>query len=103
MTADGNGKVPRKMLRDRAIQVGLAGSPSEMYVRSVISITDVTGLAHKVGRAHRAKSKQAMIDLSPELPMERPYMPHCPMPVLMRLMLAPGQPETQIVRKRRGR
>lgn len=101
MTADG--KVPRKMLRDRAIQVGLAGSLSELYVRSVISITDVTGLAHKVGRAHQTKSKQAMIDLGPELPMERPYMPHCPTPVLMRLMMVPGQLETRAPRRRRGR
>ena len=48
----GDGKVPREM-RSRAIQIGLKGSLSELYVHSVVSIQDVTALAHRVGQAHR--------------------------------------------------
>ena len=89
MSADG--KVPRKMLRRRAIQIGLKGSLSEMYVRSVASIEDVTELAHRVHEAHNATdTKSAMSHLLPELPVERPYMPSCPEPVLARLRMLPG-------------
>jgi len=89
MSADG--KVPRQMLRRRAIQIGLKGSLSEMYVRSVASIEDVTELAHRVQRAHHATDTQsAMSHLLPELPVERPYMPSCPEPVLARLRMLPG-------------
>lgn len=89
MSADG--KVPRKMLRRRAIQIGLKGSLSEMYVRSVVSIEDVTELAHRIHEAHNATdTKSAMSHLLPELPVERPYMPSCPEPVLARLRMLPG-------------
>eukprot|EP00747_Dinoflagellata_sp_TGD_P210753 gnl/TRDRNA2_/TRDRNA2_84008_c0_seq2.p1 gnl/TRDRNA2_/TRDRNA2_84008_c0~~gnl/TRDRNA2_/TRDRNA2_84008_c0_seq2.p1 ORF type:complete len:280 (-),score=42.20 gnl/TRDRNA2_/TRDRNA2_84008_c0_seq2:214-999(-) len=86
----GDGKVPR-MMRCRAIQIGLAGSLSELYVRSVISIQEVTELAHKVGVAHKAKTKDAMSALLPELPAERPYLPRCPESVLVKLEMLPGK------------
>mmetsp|Transcript_72431 Transcript_72431/g.205593 ORF Transcript_72431/g.205593 Transcript_72431/m.205593 type:complete len:424 (+) Transcript_72431:58-1329(+) len=88
----GDGKAPRMMLRDRAIQVGLKGSLSELYVRSVMSIQDVTELSHRVGEAHRAKSKAAVDELLPDLPAERPYLPRCPEADLRRLHMIPGAP-----------
>ena len=36
---------PRKLLNKRAIQIGMKGPLSELYVRSVLSIQDVTPLA----------------------------------------------------------
>eukprot|EP00438_Fugacium_kawagutii_P028745 Skav229645 [mRNA] locus=scaffold649:353022:353522:- [translate_table: standard] len=87
----GDGKVPREMLRRRAIQIGLKGSLSEMYVKSVMFIEDVTELAHRVAAAHSAPdSKLAMSQLLPELPFERPYMPCCSDDVLTRLRMLPG-------------
>merc|ERR1719282_190084 len=59
MTADDKGREPRNLLRSRAIQIGLKGWMSELYVRSVMSIQDVTELAHRVGQAHIAKKKGA--------------------------------------------
>merc|ERR1712190_369052 len=50
MSADG--KEPRKMLRTRAIQIGLKGSLSKFHVDHAISIQDVTALGHKVCQAH---------------------------------------------------
>jgi len=88
MTSDG--KVPRELLRDRAIQIGLKGSLSELYVQRVVCIQDVTELAHKVCSAHKAKSKVVMSELLPELPVERPYMPNCSDTVLVRLKMLPG-------------
>lgn len=82
---------PRKMLNKRAIQIGLSGQISEKYVNSVETIEDVTELAKEVGLAHEIKSKEerlaALEKLS--LPIERPYMPHCPKEVLQRLLLLP--------------
>ncbi|CAE7309541.1 PAO [Symbiodinium natans] len=87
----GDGKAPRQMLRRRAIQIGLKGSLSELYVKSVIGIEDVTALAHRVHAAHTAAdSKLAMSQLLPDLPAERPYVPCCPEPVLQRLRMLPG-------------
>lgn len=87
----GDGRAPREMLRRRAIQIGLKGSLSEFYVKSVIAIEDVTELAHRVQAAHTAAdSKMAMSQLLPELPVERPYMPCCAAPVLTRLRMLPG-------------
>ena len=87
----GDGKAPRQMLRRRAIQIGLKGSLSELYVRSVIAIEDMTDIAHRVQAAHMAAdTKLAMSQLLPELPVERPYMPCCPEPVLARLRMMPG-------------
>ena len=87
----GDGRAPREMLRRRAIQIGLKGSLSEFYIKSVIAIEDVTELAHRVQAAHTAAdSKMAMSQLLPELPVERPYMPCCAVPVLTRLRMLPG-------------
>ena len=98
----GDGKAPTEMLRYRAIQIGLKGSLSELYVRSVLSIQDVTELARKVHAAHVAKdSKQAMALLLPELPLERPYLPQCPEDVLIRLRMMPGG--GPLHQKRRGK
>merc|ERR1711879_1066614 len=100
MAADG--RVPRES-RGRAIQIGIKGSFSEMYVQSAVSIQDVTELAHKVHSAHQiksqAKAKEAMTELLPELPAERPYMPSCPEHVLVGLKMLPGNTESTSVRK----
>lgn len=96
LAPDDDGKVPRKLLRERAIQIGLKGSLSAEYVDSIIAVEDVTELAHRVGEAHSHKagtpaSVEALKSLAPDLPNERPYMPHCEPEVLKRLALAPGE------------
>lgn len=73
---------PRRMLVDRAIQIGLKGPLSERYVSSVLSIKDVTALGHMVEAVHYAgrpncNSEDAIAQLLPQLPVERPYIPHC--------------------------
>lgn len=55
------GHEPRKMLRTRAIQIGVKGRLSELYVASVLSIEDVTELAHQVYRAHQALQSQTQM------------------------------------------
>ena len=66
---------PRKMLRKRAIQIGLKGSFSRLYVESIVRIEDVTDLAKMVGEAHGVKNakarQQAIEGLAPSLPVER--------------------------------
>mmetsp|Transcript_31779 Transcript_31779/g.74218 ORF Transcript_31779/g.74218 Transcript_31779/m.74218 type:complete len:284 (+) Transcript_31779:72-923(+) len=85
------GREPRKLLRDRAIQIGLSGSLSEAYVRSVVSIEDVTPLAQRVGYAHLLRSaaqcKEGMSALASELPVERPYLPDLEEHELIRLKM----------------
>jgi len=107
MTADERGREPRKQLRGRAIQIGLKGWMSELYVRSVVSIEDVTALAQMVAQAHTAKKKGAtaamMAELLPELPVERPYMPRCPERRLAELALLPGPQATAVARLGRGK
>ena len=84
MTSEG--REPRRMLRERAIQIGLSRDLSERYVGSVLQIRDVTDLAHRVGDAHAAKDvKAAMAALLRELPYERAYLPHCEYDTLVRL------------------
>jgi hypothetical protein len=41
-----SGGEPLRMLRQRSIQIGLAGGLSEYYVNHILSIEDVTELAH---------------------------------------------------------
>lgn len=116
MTADA--KVPRRMLQRRAIQIGLKGSLSSRYVGAAVAIVDVTELAHKVRRAHQGggatgkgrKEKvtavsiaEAMAHLVPELPAERPYLPHCSDEVLQRLGMQPGPTATAAARLGRGK
>ena len=81
---------PRKMLRRRAIQIGLSHELSLHYVRSVVSIQDVTELSRRVGEAHKTKRpKVRMADVVPDLPNERPYLPRCTHRDLVRLKLLP--------------
>lgn len=95
-----NGKEPRRMLRQRAIQIGLAGSLSEYYVDNIISIQEVTDLAHRVGAAHELKKEEdvesAMEAMLPELPDEQPYLPMSPERKLQELAMLPG-PAAEIV------
>jgi hypothetical protein len=104
-SAEGN--EPRKMLRRRAIQIGIKGHLSELYVSSVLSIEDVTALAHEVGRAHQAlcsrggmrrrdrgeqgKGPQSGSMEGLSLPVERDYLPRCSNCTLERLGMLPGQ------------
>lgn len=90
--AEGND--PRRMLRTRAIQIGLAGSLSEYYVNHIISIEEVSDLAHRVAAAHRLKGNKAtqaaMEALHSELPDEQPYMPNLPRETLCDLAMLPS-------------
>ena len=99
----GEGKVPRKLLRKRAIQIGLGGDLSKLYVDNILTIQDVTELAHKVGIAHsgskagsRSGSKAGSGDESGTLPsellpLEREYLPKCSEEVLANLGMRPGE------------
>lgn len=74
---------PRKMLRDRAIQIGVKAWLSKLYVDRVLSIEDKTELAHRIRDAHVAvNTAEAMEALAAELPRERPYTPACKKAVL---------------------
>jgi len=103
MSADG--KEPRKLLRCRAIQIGLAGSLSEFFVKHIISIQDVTKLAHRVRQAHTCKKKDDMSRLLAELPLpiESPYMPHCPRNRLVELGMLPGDVASALSQIGRGK
>mmetsp|Transcript_61259 Transcript_61259/g.171303 ORF Transcript_61259/g.171303 Transcript_61259/m.171303 type:complete len:274 (+) Transcript_61259:65-886(+) len=98
-----DGRQPRLMRRHRAIQIGMAGRLSELYVRSVISIQDVTELGHRVGQAHRSKKADAMAHILPELPDERPYKPRCPDHVLVKLGMLPGGSAAALSRIGKGK
>ncbi|KAL1524176.1 hypothetical protein AB1Y20_019085 [Prymnesium parvum] len=98
MTSEDNGRQPRRMLRERAIQIGLSNRLSEKFVSSIISIEDVSNLAQMVGRAHGANGgqeaavKQAMALVIPHLPRERPYLPRCKPDDLIRLCMLGTDP-----------
>lgn len=91
-----DGKEPRKMLRQRAIQIGLSKKLSEQYVESILEIQDVTALANRVGAAHKRlatnpkSNDEIMQSIIPDLPVERPYIPHASEQVLVNLALVPG-------------
>ena len=93
----GDGNEPRRMLRTRAIQIGLKGHLSKMFVESIIYIEDVTELARKLGEAHRldyerkSKTKEAVAAILDELPHEKPYLPSCSSEVLEALGMVPGE------------
>jgi len=82
---------PRKMIRTRAIQIGLSAGLSEYYVENVLSIEDVTALAHAVEVAHRKDSAQEVKEAMPwdHLPNERPYMPELSVDILLKLGMLP--------------
>ena len=75
------GALPRRCLRQRAIQIGLKGRLSEIYVENIISVEDVTHLARQIEEAHGRKTesevRQAMEELRSLLPVEREYLPAC--------------------------
>lgn len=111
ITTTETGKAPRKMLRARAIQIGLSRDLSEKYVNSILEIQDVTQLAHRIGAIHKElakpnKRKQvegeadilSMEHLAAQglLPNERPYLPHVAPEVLAQLALAPGDAADEV-------
>jgi len=98
-----DGKEPREMIRRRAIQIGLKGRLSEFYVNHAISIQDVTELGHKVGQAHSSKKKDAMADVLPLLPEERPYMPNCTDHCLVALGMLSGETSVALAQLGRGK
>ena len=103
-----NGKEPRKMLRKRAIQIGVKGRISELYVSSVLSIEDVTPLAHKVGDIHSTMTSHKsqtnpMDELLSQLPNETAYMPRCSIRTLEQLGLSPGKTANDVFGLGRGK
>ena len=86
-----DGRDPRKLLRDRAIQIGVAGAVSEFYVEQISSIEEVTELARLIGEAHKEKRDSEVreaveaLERSGLLPVEREYTPRCEEDVLLRL------------------
>jgi len=98
---------PRKMLRKRAIQIGVAQDLSALYANSILSIQDVTELAHKVGAVHNNKKaeefKKGMDLLQCELPTEKPYIPRCSEATLQAIGLIPGPLAAKIINIGRGR
>ena len=86
MNGDGK-KEPHKLTGRRAIQIGVKGELSKYYVANILSIEDVTELAHSVQEAHKVGSMEALLS---ELPLEVPYMPHCSPEVLERLGMLEG-------------
>jgi hypothetical protein len=103
----GDGKKPRKLQRERAIQIGFSADVSELYVRSVISIEDMTDLAHDVKAAHdvdfKSKSNAAISAMLHKLPIERPYMPLCTATQLEALGMTPGNRSEELARIGRGK
>jgi hypothetical protein len=76
----------------RAIQIGMKDQLSSYYVSQVLSITDVTDLAHEVEYAHGLKPDDCQSTVEKwlacgRLPNERPYMPQCSEDVLSRLRM----------------
>uniref|UniRef100_A0A7S0UIY9 DUF4291 domain-containing protein n=1 Tax=Pseudo-nitzschia delicatissima TaxID=44447 RepID=A0A7S0UIY9_9STRA len=93
---------PRKLPRTRAIQIGMRGTLSEFYVSNLISVEDVTYLAHKVYNVHngmrnnRAKGAKMQAFQDVRLQTERPYFPSCDMRHLVRLGMFPGEPADKL-------
>jgi len=108
---------PRKMLNKRAIQIGVKGHISEFYVKSILSIKDVTHLAYLVGIAHnvlidnkgtiikkkkRAKKTIFTEDLIKQLPNEQTYIPKCSKSTLEELGLIPGKVADEVAKIGKG-
>ena len=86
------GREPRKITRQKAIQIGLKGRLNKLYVESILSIDDATLLCHRVHDAHSRKSvevKEEMEKIKSDLPIERTYLPKCSPVNLMKLKLLP--------------
>ena len=58
MTSEDRGREPRRMLRERAIQIGLSRDLSARYVAGVLSIEDVSALSRQAGAAHCNKDER---------------------------------------------
>ena len=111
---------PRKLLNKRAIQIGMKGPLSELYVKSVLSIQDVTSLALMVGIAHNVlvdkdgmimkntnkKNKKSDLINNEEflqsLPNERTYLPKCSQSTLEELGMKPGKTADDVAGLGRG-
>jgi len=95
MSPDARRHEPRKMQRTRSIQIGLSKELSELYVKSILCIEDVTELAHRVSKAHelltRDSKSSVMQELVSDLPMERPYTPYMGEKELENVALLPGE------------
>ena len=100
------GHSPRRLLHTRSIQIGLARKLSEFYVDNIISIQDVTELAHQVGVAHRLKGDKAtflaMEAIQARLPEERPYLPGIIRSKLQELAMLPGPAADMVQQIGRG-
>jgi hypothetical protein len=99
-------KLPRKMLRQRAIQIGVKGPVAQYFRHCIISIEDVTSLANQVGVAHRKKGNKcarAMQNLLPQLPEERPYLPFLPDEKLRDLGMLEGDTSKMVAQLGRGK
>jgi len=104
-----NKKVPRKMFRERAIQIGLGGGLSDFYVNNTLSIEDLTKKAREVGRAHGEKNEkdceeavQAMFEAG-RLQIEKEYEPEFLQDAhKLRLGLLPGEAADRIAQLGRG-
>lgn len=98
---------PRRMVHQRAIQIGLSGPLSEYYVDHILFIQEVTDLAHQVGAAHKMKKENdtalAMEALRKELPNERPYLPDLTKSKLQELGMLPGPAAEAVQQIGRGR
>lgn len=98
---------PRKMLKTRAIQIGLKGGINKLYVENVISIEDVTELSVLVGEAHSGKNEQAVMAsmkaIDDKLPFERIYWPALSSESdLMKLGMMDGDEADQLTRLGKG-
>ena len=73
-------KFPRRMLRQRAIQVCVSGNLSRFYSSNILSISEVTDLAHQIGEAHKFRNdkdvEEAVRRLMADMLRERPYFPY---------------------------
>eukprot|EP00531_Pseudo-nitzschia_arenysensis_P004940 CAMPEP_0116114558 /NCGR_PEP_ID=MMETSP0329-20121206/44_1 /TAXON_ID=697910 /ORGANISM="Pseudo-nitzschia arenysensis, Strain B593" /LENGTH=261 /DNA_ID=CAMNT_0003607945 /DNA_START=31 /DNA_END=816 /DNA_ORIENTATION=+ len=94
---------PRKLPRTRAIQIGMSGTLSEYYVSNLLSVEDVTELAHQIYDMHRMSRKkkgkktqknedeiQALQGMA--LYNEKPYLSSSDKKHLVRLGMLPGEP-----------
>ena len=102
LTSENNGKEPRKILSKRAIQIGLKEKLSVFFVENILSIEDVTELAHEVGETHACKDMDMEL-LVAKLPNERAYVPQCSEDVLKSLGLLPGDTADNIAKLGKGK
>ena len=102
---------PRKLLSARAIQIGINGPLSQFFASNVLSISDVTHLAHEVYEAHslmrkrklRGQGAARMAEINERLPVERPYLPGCEAKHLVRLGMLPGAAARHVAQLGRGK